>query len=62
MNKNRCPKCNSLLVYSEHSMYSDKWRIYCLRCKFSTQLHDTWKQARAEWDNVENEVEDGECK
>jgi len=49
--KDRCPKCKGWYVYSEHKQ--DKWRIYCQSCGLSTELYDTWKQARIEWDRKE---------
>lgn len=53
--KDRCPKCKGWYVYSEHSPYTDKWQIRCQSCGLSTALHDTWKQARIEWDRKEQE-------
>lgn len=53
--KARCHRCNGLYVYSEHSLYTDKWQIRCQSCGLSTALHDTWKQARQEWERKEQE-------
>ena len=46
--KEICPKCKGWHVYSLH--LNHKWRIACETCGLSTKWHDTWKDARNEWD------------
>ena len=48
LDKERCPKCQRIMVYSEHK--DNKWRIYCKSCGLSTRWYSTWKTARTEWD------------
>lgn len=46
--KEICPKCRKLYVYSHHS--NNKWQIKCEHCGYATEVYDTWKDARTEWD------------
>ena len=48
IDKETCPKCKGWHVYSSH--LNNKWRIRCEKCGYSTEWHDTWRLARAEWE------------
>lgn len=50
IDKEKCPRCKKLSVYSEHRINIGIWRIYCACCNLSTSWHSTWKEARIEWD------------
>lgn len=47
--KERCPKC-SCSVYAMHQ--GKEWHLECSGCGLKTDIYDTYKKARKEWDEM----------
>ena len=56
----KCVKCGMPTVYAEQTV-DTLWIMRCDNCGFHTNKHITYRQAKAEWDDLVDKEDVSEC-